>query len=290
MARVRLKRKKFTLPGRYVLLFLTIGCIALMLLSYFTDMVSAPLSYVAAYTVVPLERGLNRIGVRFSKRLDEFKSLKSVMEENEALKEENAALRQEKNNLAQDKYELSELRELYDLDDRFSDYEKIGARVIGKDPGNWFSVFLIDKGEEDGIAVDMNVVAGSGLVGIVTEVGPNWATVRAVIDDNSNVSGMVLSTSDTLMASGDLRLMESGDISFIQLSDEGDLVSVGDEVVTSNISNKFLPNMTIGYISSIELDPNNLTKSGTLTPAVDFSHLDTVLVIKDLKQGKAGRK
>ena len=57
---------------------------------------------------------------------------------------------------------------------------------------NWFSTFTIDKGSKDGIAADMNVMAGSGLVGIVTEVGPTWAKVRSIIDDSSNVSAMVL--------------------------------------------------------------------------------------------------
>ena len=209
------------------------------------------------------------------------------MAKNEQLQAEIDRLTIENNQLAEDRYELSELRSLYQLDDKFSTYEKIGARVIGKDSGNWFSVFTIDKGTNDGITEDMNVISGSGLVGIVTEVGPNWASVRSCIDDSSNISGMVLSTSDTLMISGDLRLMEDGEIRFSQLTDDSDKVGVGDEIVTSNVSNKFLPGITIGYISSIQTDANNLTKSGTLTPTVDFRHINTVLVIKNLKQSKS---
>ena len=129
----------------------------------------------------------------------------------------------------------------------------------------------------------MNVIAGDGLVGIVTEVGPDYATVRSIIDDASNVSSMVLSTSDTIMVTGDLKLLSSGEIRFSQLSNPDSKAAVGDEIVTSNISNKFLPELTVGYISSIETDPNNLTRSGTLTPAVDFAHLNTVMVIKSLK-------
>ncbi len=284
MARVKIKRNKFTLPGRYMLLILTVLCIGLILLTFFTDAISGPLSYVAAYTVVPIEKGLDRVGQRFSEQLDDFRSLEEVMAENDDLKQQLQDLREEKNSLVADKFELTELRELFDLDDRFSSYDKIGARVIGKDPGNWFSVFLIDRGTEDGIQVDMNVIADGGLVGIVTEVGPNWSTVRSIIDDESNVSGMVLSSSDTLMVNGDLKLMETGDIRFGQLTDEENLTAVGDEVVTSNISNKYLPNITIGYISNIQKDANNLTKSGTLTPIVDFRHLGTVLIIRDLKQ------
>jgi rod shape-determining protein MreC len=86
------------------------------------------------------------------------------------------------------------------------------------------------------------------------------------------------------MVSGDLKLMESGEIRFDQLTDDEDAVVVGDEIVTSNISNKFLPNITIGYISSLDKDANNLTKSGTLTPSVDFEHIDIVLVITQMKE------
>ena len=190
----------------------------------------------------------------------------------------------ENNLLQQDKYELSNLRELYKLDEQYAQYDKIGARVIANDSTNWFHSFVIDKGEEDGLAVDMNVMAGSGLVGRIIDLGPNWAKVISIIDDNSNVSGMVLSTSDKLIVSGDLKLMEAGNIQFSQLIDTDNKVSVGDKIVTSYISDKYLPGISIGYISAIEMDANNLTKSGTLTPVVDFKHLKEVLVILQLKQ------
>lgn len=73
---------------------------------------------------------------------------------------------------------MEELRSLYKLDNDYSDLNKIAANVIGKDSGNWFNMFIIDKGSNDGIQVDMNVLAGGGLVGIVTKVGPDW--VRCV--------------------------------------------------------------------------------------------------------------
>lgn len=271
------------MPSRYILLIITIISITLMLLTFFTDAVSGVFSYAANYTVIPIQKGLNVIGTVFNDRVNEFQTLQSVMSENEELKKRVNELSLEKNQLIADRYELQELRELYGLEDRFGEYDKIGARIIGKDPGNWFSVFLIDRGTKDGVRENMNVIAGDGLVGIVTEAGPDYSTVRSIIDDDSNVSSQVLSTSDTVMVTGDLKLMESGEIRFSQLSNQDSPASVGDEIVTSNISNRFLPEITVGYISSIDMDPNNLTKSGTLTPAVDFQHLNTVIVIKNLK-------
>ena len=160
----------------------------------------------------------------------------------------------------------------------------MGARIIGRDSGNWYSGFVIDKGENDGLAVDMNVIAGGGLVGRITSVGPNWSKVTSIISDNSHVSAMTLSSEDNMTVSGDLKLMAEGCIAFSRLMDTQNKVREGDKIVTSNISDKYLPNILIGYVSSIEKDANNLTKSGLLVPAVDFEHLGEVLVITDMKQ------
>ena len=134
----------------------------------------------------------------------------------------------------------------------------------------------------------MNVLAGSGLVGIVTEVGPTWAKVRSIIDDSTNVSGMVLSTSDTCIVSGDLSLMSSGQISFDQMENNDNVVSVGDQIVTSYISDKYLQGILIGSISEINVDSNNLTRSGYIIPAVDFKNIQEVLVITTTKAELTG--
>lgn len=281
---IKRKGERFTLPSKYLLLILTILCTLLMLVTFGTDVFNRPLNSIVGYIVVPFQQGIGKLGGWISSRSEELVQIRSLLEENARLKEEIAALREENILLQQDKYELNNLRELIDLDEQYGEYNKVGARIIGRDAGNWYSSFLIDKGSENGLAVDMNVIAGGGLVGRITSVGPNWSKVTSIISDNSYVSGMTLSTEDNMMVSGDLQLMADNCISFSQLVDSRDLVVEGDKVVTSNISDKFLPNILIGYISSIEKDANNLTKSGLITPAVDFEHLGEVLVITDLKQ------
>lgn len=278
------RRDRFSIPAKYIFLILTILCVAMMIISFTTDFVSEPLDTAAGYVIVPFQRGLGAAGAWLSGRSENIKKINELTEENAELKERIDELTIRINDLQRDKYELSQLRSLFLLDEQYSDYKKVGARVIGKDTGNWFSSFIIDKGSRDGIMTDMNVMAGSGLVGIVTNVGPNWAKVRSIIDDTSSLSGMVMSTSDTLIVSGDLELMDDGYIRFSQLIDEDDAVASGDQVVTSTISNKYLPGISIGYITEIEKDANNLTKSGFITPAVDFKRLTTVLVVTELKE------
>ncbi len=286
MARKRTNRNKIDIPSKYILLALSVICIIMMVLSYATNIMSGPPQAVAGYTVIPFQKAIAYAGNWLFNRSESLKELEALRAENEELKETVNDLTIKINDLTTDKYELAELRQLLSLDERYSDYPTVGARVIGKDAGNWYSTFLIDKGSNDGIKVNMNVMAGAGLVGIVTSVGPNWATVRSIIDDDSNISAMVLNTSDTMIVTGDLELYSNGTIKFTELRDEDNAVSAGDQIVTSQISSKYLPGISIGYIKEINDDSNNLTKSGYITPLVDFEHLDIVLVVTQMKQTK----
>lgn len=266
-----------------MLLILATVCVLLMGLSLITDKVGGPLRAIANYTIVPMQNGINTLGQWMSDLTQNLETLEEVKKENKALQAQVDELTIKNNLLQQEKHELERLRELYELDQKYADYKKVGARVTANDSGNWFSSFIIDKGAKDGLKVDMNVMSGTGLVGIITEVGPNWSRVRSIIDDTSNVSALILSTSDTCIVNGDLTLMQDGRIRFEQLPNNGTELEVGEFVVTSHISSKYLQGILIGYISEIHTDANNLTRSGYLTPAVDFQHLQEVLVITETK-------
>lgn len=281
---VRRKGEKFTLPSKYLLFILTILCAGTIILTFNTNIFSGSLNTAVGYVIVPFEKGISSVGSWIAGRSEELVQIRALLTENESLRAQVDELTIENTTLQQERYELTNLRELLKLDSQYTGYEKTAARIIAKDAGNWFHSFVIDKGARDGIKIDMNVMAGSGLVGRIVDVGPNWSKVTSVIADNSNVSGKVLATSDHLIVSGDLELYGSGVIKFEQLVDSADKVVEGDKIVTSNISNKYLPNILIGYINTLDVDSNNITKSGLLTPAVDFEHLEEVLVILELKQ------
>lgn len=260
-------------------------CIAAMLLSFTLNISGGPLNAVAGYVFIPMQRGINTVGTWITEKADNLKKLSDVMAENEELQRQVDSLTSELNTVKLEQYELENLQELVELDQKYPSYDKVAANVIGKNGGNWFNNFTIDKGSDDGIEVDMNVLAGSGLVGIVTDVGPNYAKITSIINDTTKVVGMVLATSDNLTVSGSLQNMnENMVIDFINLNDKDDEVQVGDPVVTSYISDKYQQGFLIGYISTIQTDSNNLTKSGTITPAVDFEHIQEVLVVLDKKQ------
>lgn len=275
-------KKQSSLSSKYWLMILVAVCLLLLGIEQYVDG-SGPLRFIGNYTVIPMQKGISYVGRYLSDISDNFDTLQDVRAEKDALQTKVDELTIENTRLRQEQYELERLRELYKLDANYSDYEKIGAHVIANNGSNWFSDFIIDKGSNDGVKVDCNVLAGSGLVGIVTEVAPDYARVRSLIDDASNVSGMVLSTSDTCMVRGDLKLIADGRLRFEKLKNNDNVIEVGEQIVTSHVSDRFVQGLFIGYISEIEVDSNNLTRSGYITPAVDFSKIQEVLVITTTK-------
>ena len=259
-------------------MILTVLCMVLIVLSSIQGRAFDPIRSAVGHVLVPVQEGVNKVGTAIYDGLNEFKDLRNVYEENAELEDRLSSLTEENNRLRSEVEELSRLRELYQLDTAYMQYPKVAARVIAKDSNQWFQVFRIDKGSADGIEVDMNVLAGGGLIGIVTEVGANYSTVRSIIDDESSVAAMSQRSADGCFVNGDLELYEEGLLRLTDI-DKSANISDGDAIVTSNISTKFLPGILIGYASDIEVDSQQLTKSGRLIPAGEFSNLQEVLII-----------
>lgn len=268
--------------SKYIFIVLTVLCVMMIVLSSVKDGLMNPIRNTIGYVLVPLQSGVNRVGYGLYEELQDHRNLKAVQEENKRLNEQIDLLTEENNRLAQNEGELSRLRDLYALDQDYLQYEKVAARVIAKDSENWFQVFRIDKGSQDGIRVDQNVMANGGLVGIVTDVGLNYATVRSIIDDESRVSAMCLQSSSTCIVAGDLTLYQQGRLRITDMQKNA-TIQDGDRIVTSNISSKFMPGILVGYAVDIRDDEKKLMKTGYLIPAADFDDLTEVLVLKDVK-------
>lgn len=268
--------------NRYVLIGLTIFCVILIAVTSITDSWLSPLRTGVGYILTPIQSGVNRVGVTVADELSDFTKLKTALSENEKLKVEIDSLTEENNRLRSEQYELDRLRQLYELDQTYMQYEKTAARVIANETGDWFQVFRVDKGSADGIAEGNNVLAGGGLVGIVTDVGAHYATVRSIIDDSSRVSAMAQQSGDTCIVAGDLTLYKEGRLAITNIKENAD-IKEGDRIVTSNISSKFLPGILIGYATDITLDNNQLTSSGYLVPVAEFNSFQEVLIITSVK-------
>ena len=268
---------------KYFLFGLSLLCVCMIGITTIKGSILNPLRTAVGYVLVPIQSGVNRVGGGLYNELSSVGKLKTALAENETLKTRVDELTEENTRLRSEQFELERLRSLYELDQEYMQYHKIGARIIAKDSSSWFSVFRIDKGSDDGIKEDMNVIAGGGLVGIVTDVGANYATVRSIIDDSSRVSAMAQQSGDSCIVAGDLQLFKEGRLKLSYMEKDDDIKD-GDMIVTSNISGKFLPGILVGYATDITVDYNDhLTKSGYLIPAARFDRLQEVLVITDLK-------
>lgn len=276
------RRKNNWIHPKILYICLSFLCIILVLLSFKFTNEFALVKSAVGNAVTPMQKGINSIGRYLSDKKDLLTSKEQLLKENDELKQKLNDLSYDNKILARENTELENYRKLYKLDKKYPNYPKVAARVISRDGNNWFNVFTIDKGKNDGIQVDMNVISGNGLVGIVSEVGAGYAKVRAIIDDKSNVSSMFEQSGETCMVKGNMESIYHGYID-IELISNSAKIKDGDEVVTSHVSDKFLQGLSVGYVKDIVSDESAQTKTAHLVPAVDFDQLENVLVITQLK-------
>ena len=270
------------IPPKYIYLFLTVICLLLLILSVVFESRFTILKSVTSTLITPMQTGVNTVGYSIHNSISETREKNELIKENKKLTEQLEEYKAKAKESEQEKYELERLQKLLELKELYVDYKTIGARVIATDSTNWFYTFIIDKGTESGVQVGCNILADDGLAGIVVETGNGYSKVRSIIDDNSKISAIISGSDSLCTISGDISTLKDGYI-HVNYINKADTVDDGAEIVTSHVSNKFLPGILIGYISDVEMDANNLTQSAKCIPVVDFSNLSEVLVILDLK-------
>ncbi len=155
-----------------------------------------------------------------------------------------------------------------------TDEPLLPARVIGWDSSGLFKSIIIDKGEKDGLSMNMPVVNSEGGVGRVVSVSPDYAQVLLITDQNSAVDGLVQRSRGRGMVKG----MGSGECYFDYVIKTCD-IKRGDTIVTSGLGRIFPKGLYLGTVKEINDSPNKLFKDVRVTPAVDFSKLEEVLIV-----------
>ncbi len=276
------KKINIQILPKHVLFVFSFLSIVLLFISFRFPSVLNPVKNAMDMVFSPMQIGVSSVGNAITNRMKYLDDMQKLRDENEDLRRQVESLKNQAQMTSQDKKELEELRALYGADKKYYEYPKEEARIIARESNGWYNTFTVNKGSKNGIKAGMNVIAGNGLVGIVTEVRKSTSVVRAVIDDNSNISGMFSSSGDTCIVSGNMNTMKNdGSINLSQISLGANVVN-NEEVVTSHISDQFLPGILIGYVTEVHIDSSNLSMKGTLVPAVDFEHLKTVLIITQL--------
>ena len=174
---------------RAVLLLLAVLAAALLV---FPESRQSPLQAIgrplASAIAVPL-RALDTLNQGIDTVWSRYLALRHVREENLTLRQEIARLQVDNARLHERAAETDRLRALLDLREEFP-YVTITARVVGRDPTNWYRSIVINKGRQEGLAADMGVVTPTGAVGRLVKVYDHFAVVLLIIDRNNAVTGL----------------------------------------------------------------------------------------------------
>ncbi|WP_313529729.1 rod shape-determining protein MreC [Anaerotignum sp.] len=239
---------------------------------------ASALESVIGFVVTPFQDLTTGIGSWVENTASSAQDKTKLLEENAKLKEEVAKLQDQNKRLEQYEQENEALSSLLKISQKYPNYKSTGTNIIAKNPGVWYDTFTINKGTSDGVSANMILIAPGGVVGKILESGSSYSKSQSILDSRSAVPAMSLRTGDLGVVKGDYSLMNDGLCKMEYIDGEAQ-IAVGDEIVTSHLSEVYPEGLSIGKVIKIETDTNGLTKYAVIEPFVDLKHLDTLLVI-----------
>ena len=235
--------------------------------------------------VSPITKVTYSIGNKITGFFNIIPNISGLLDENEELSIKIASLEEENRDLQNliGKYDF--LKNEAGLLES-TNYNTISAQITSKEPGNWYDIFLIDKGSKDGIKKGDNVIQGieieneiieEGIVGRIVDVGDNWAKVVSIVDEHNRISFKIIRTQD----GGILQGRDVDGIIGGYLFDSDAEVVPGDKIYTSGLGGSFLEDLYIGEVDEVQEIEEELMKVITVKQAIDFKKLYRVFIITD---------
>jgi rod shape-determining protein MreC len=202
----------------------------------------------------------------------------ALVQRNAQLEAQVAALQAQVTQLQENQADFVVLSDLLKFARERPENQYLAATIIGRDPSPYLSYLILDRGSDQGIRKDMPVVAATGLVGRVVEVTSVACKVLPIVDASSSVNARLLQSRDEGVAVGQL----AGGLQLQYLSQSVN-VDLGAPVVTSGLGGHFPADIMIGTVNAVQKQDYEVLQKADLTPAVDFSRLDIVLIITNFK-------
>lgn len=258
-----------------------ITIIILVLLIFLSNVETSKLSYLesaASKIINPIQRIITDVKNKVQGNTSYFANMESIKAENEELKKKNSELETSLRELERIKAENTTLQSYMNLTQKYAEYNTIPAYVINKDVSNYSSTLVLNVGSKDGVAKNMTVIADKGLVGHVISVTENTAKVQVIIDPASTVSCTISTTQENIICKGTL---ENNQILRATYIPTGAELIKGDSVYTTGVGGIYHKGIIIGTIKEIITTSNITDRYAIVEPAVDFSKIDTVLVVTD---------
>lgn len=233
---------------------------------------------VVQSVLTPIRSGVSAITKqveRYYNYVFEYESLKA---ENEYLKSRIAAMDEEVRNADSLERENERLKEALNFSEEHIDYSLCAAYIVSWESSNWTSSFSINKGSNAGLDKDMIAVTQFGqVVGIITDVGTNWARITTVLDSSMEISASISSSGYTGVVQGAYTTGESGKLRLSYLPSDA-ILRNNDQVVTTG-STVYPKDLILGYIEDAGFDETGVSKYATLTPAAEFDALEQIFII-----------
>lgn len=267
--------------NHFLIMILSVAVVVAVLLSvmsYFSA-TSAALPNLAGIIAAPFRSASAAVSGTFRGWVDYFTEFDELKEENRQLKLQIARMEEDVRQATFDREENVHLRKVAELREKRRDLHLESVRVLVQDSSNWYSQLTVNKGTDQDIQVGNCVVTEEGyLLGVVTETGLNWATVRTILDSESSIGALVFRSGGSALAQGDFSLMGEGRIALTYLGAEPDVVA-GDLIVTSGLGGYFPSQIVIGYVEEVRTSDNGLAHYAVLRPEMELDGLTEIFVV-----------
>lgn len=237
-----------------------------------------PVSFAVRTVFEPIENGFAYIADRVSDGIRFVWEMASYRDENMQLVDQINELNHENKDITELRRENERLKQILELQSETEGYSTLAASVIAYSKTNWYDTLEINKGSNDGVSVGNAVITKEGVVGRVSETGPNWATVSTILNKDNAMGVRVTRTSGLGVVEGDEKLCLDNLCQMTFINQESTII-VGDLLETSGSGGIYPAGLFVGAIREINADNTGELNYATVDPAVDFSRLYEVLVI-----------
>ena len=272
----------FSTRVRVVLIVAVLLAAILAVISGVTG-VSLPNMFVQG-VLTPIRTGMSKLTDQAEKIYGYMFKYESVAAENEALKQELADIQDAARNADAIARENERLRALLELKERDEQFTFLDGYIIAWSSNEWSNTITVNRGSNSGIQKDMCAVTANGeLVGLVSEVGPNYSVIKTVLDSSIEISAMVAGSGYNGIVKGGYSTESPDKLRMNYLSSSA-TIHIRDQVVTTGST--FYPrNLILGYVVDAGFDDTGVAKFALLEPAAEIASLEQVFIVTDYSAG-----
>ena len=233
--------------------------------------------------LAPFEKAVSFVSFKINNALFSVSDFISVYQKNQVLREENTNLKEQLLALNEVSAENNRLNQMLNYQKQNKQHDLVISRVIGRDPGSWTNVIIINRGSDDGISKNMAVINENGLIGNITEVYSNCSKVQLITDPRSAVGALVQREQSRIAAILEGNSTNPLNPTMVNLANDADIV-VGDKIITSGFGGIYPKGILIGEVIEIIKDDAGFLKNAKIAPAVNLNKLEEVFIIKKASQ------